>query len=350
MLKIRTFKTQGDIMKTDDKNFCDVEMKIEVTNRCLHGRCKFCSPLFRPTVQEAETKAFLEGLSQHLHHYMQRGGRRILLTGGGEPIDAPDKLFGALELISKKKHELRIELDLLTVYTNGVNMLNRVSRDNAETYLDILVRLGVRDINLSIHGRTAEERTNTSGIHMGKLDVNRLIPEMVRRGVRVMTRTTLTTDGIDSVQKIDAFAGHMDTLGVHMAYFSDLFQVPIRDGRTVPGSQRVLAWTDEHRVSFEGLLADIRANEDFELLSEYTRHNNQGRTFEFRRRGYDLRIMLGDLVIGNESDEEPTYVYVKPDGSMGDHNNARDISSRQYVPSVDTRRYLKTYRPGRNDL
>ncbi|MBI4121785.1 MAG: radical SAM protein [Parcubacteria group bacterium] len=327
--------------------FTGIEMKIEITNRCLYGRCKFCSPLFRPTVQEAEVRGFLENLEQHLNYYLMKGGRRILLTGGGEPIDAPDKLFGALELINRKKTELGVELDLLTVYTNGVSMLNKASP--TETFLDVLIRLGVRDINLSIHGGTMEERSYTSGKRMGRLDVDRLIPEMVRRGVRVMTRTTLTKGGIDSVNKIDAFAGHMDTLGVHIAYFSDLFQMPVRNEQTVPGSKTVLKWTDEHRVAFDDLLSDIRSSGNFELLTEYTRHNSQGRTFEFRRRGYSLRIMLGDLVIGNESTDQPTYAYVKPDGSMAGHNNARD-ASRQYVPANQTQAYLRQYRPGRDDI
>lgn len=330
--------------------FTGIEMKIEITNRCLHGRCKFCSPLFRPTVQEAEVKVFLENLERHLDRYLRNGGRRILLTGGGEPIDAPEKLFGALELINHKKQEFGIELELLTVYTNGVNILNKVSCDASEAYLDVLVRLGVRDINLSIHGGTVKERTATSGWHMGRLDVDHLVPEMVRRGVRVMTRTTLTKGGIDSLKKVDAFARHMDSLGVHTAYFSDLFHVPIRNEQTTPGSKEVLGWTDDHRVVFGELLADLMHSENFELLSEYTRHNHQGRMFEFRRRGYGLRIMLGDLVIGNESADEPTYAYVKSDGSMADHNNARDASARHFVSSNDTKSYLRTYRPGRDDL
>lgn len=329
----------------------NVEMKIEVTNLCLHGRCKFCSPLFRPTVQESEAKAFLANLEQHLDTYMNNGGRRILLTGGGEPIDAPNKLFGALELINRKKQELGIELDLLTVYTNGVNILNRISRNSSETNLDVLVRLGVRDINLSIHGSTRRERTNVSGPHMGNLDVDRLIPEMVRRGIRVMTRTTLTRKGISSELEIDDFARHMDGLGVHIAYFSDLFQVPIRNNQTTPGSQEILDWTDENRVDFDEIVSDMLASWwRFKLVSEYERHNHQGRTFEFRRRRHDIRIMLGDLVIGNESTDQPTYAYVKPDGSMADHNNARETSARQYVSPEDTKLYLRKFRPGRNDL
>lgn len=326
--------------------FTGIEMKIEVTNRCLHGRCKFCSPLFRPAVREAEPKVFLENLEQHLDRYLRNGGRRILLTGGGEPIDAPAKLFGALELINRKKAELGVELELLTVYTNGVVMLNRMSRDDTETYLDAIVRLGVTDINLSIHGLNDVDKTYTSGKYMGKLDVDVLIPTMRSRGIRVMTRSVLAEGGIDSVDKIDAFARHMDTLGVHICYFSDLFQVPIRSERTVPGSRKALTWTDEHRIIFDDLLADLIASEDFELVSEYTRHNNQGRTFEFRRRGYGLLIMLGDLVIGNESVDEPTYAYVKPDGSMAEHNNARDTS----IPAGEMSRYLRMYRPGRDDL
>jgi molybdenum cofactor biosynthesis enzyme MoaA len=326
--------------------FTGIEMKIEVTNWCLHGRCKFCSPLFRPTVQEAEARQFLKTLEGHIDYYLRNGGRRILLTGGGEPIDAPKKLFGAIEIINRKKVELGVELELLTVFTNGVKILSNFSRASNETYLDVLVRLGVRDINLSIHGGTASERRFTSGRYMGAINVDQLIPEIRRRGVRVMTRSVLAEGGIDSVEKIDTFARHMDALGVHMAYFSDLFQVPLRNERTVPGSKKVLNWTDAHRVAFEEILSEIMNSEDFELVKKYRRHNGQGGTFEFRRRGHKILIMLGDLMIGNESTGEPTYAYVKPDGSMADTNNARDHS----VPASKTKRYLMKFRPGRDDL
>lgn len=327
--------------------FTGIEMKIEVTNRCLHGRCKFCSPLFRPTVQEAEARQFLDNLDGHLDFYLRNGGRRILLTGGGEPIDAPEKLFGALELINKKKAELEVELELLTVFTNGVNILNKIALNTSETYLDVLVRLGVRDINLSIHGGTMEERTHISGKYMGRIDVDQLIAEMVSRGVRVMTRSVLAEGGIDSLKKIDAFARHMDALGVHLVYFSDLFKVPVRTEQTVSGSLQVLTWTDGHRIAFDDLLSDIMNSGDFELVTEYKRHNGQGRTYEFRRFGYgNLRLMLGDLVIGNEAIGEPTYAYVKPDGSMADTNNTRNTS----VPSREIKEYLRKFRPGRDDL
>ncbi len=56
--------------------------------------------------------------------------------------------------------------------------------------------------------------------------------------------------------------------------------------------------------------------------------------------------MLGSLVIGNEPNDEATYCYVKPDGSMDTHNNARKKTNRKYV-SIDE---LKEYRPERDDI
>lgn len=53
--------------------------------------------------------------------------------------------------------------------------------------------------------------------------------------------------------------------------------------------------------------------------------------------------MLGNLVIGNESEELPTYAYVKPDGSMDTHNNAHEWLKREFVDLVQ----IKEYRPGR---
>lgn len=333
---------------TPSKNaFHNVEMKIEVTNRCLFGRCTWCSPLFRPAAIEAEKRAFLRSLDQHLDDYLSGGGRKVILTGGGEPIDAPGKLFGALELIARKKVEYGIDLELLTVYTNGVSLLKRVSPNAPETYLDRLVRLGVRDMNLSVHGGTVAERTATSGEYMGSIDFETLIPRMVRSGVRVMTRTTLTRDGINTVEKMGAFARHMDSMGVGIVYFSDLFSVPIRGKETTPGSKKVLQRSDEQRIDFGKLLAQLRSSTRFTLLSESTRHNHQGRTFEFRQRGVKARILLGDLRIGDES-EEVTYAYVKPDGSMGGNNNARSASVRRFADTAKA--YLRRYRPGRDDI
>jgi hypothetical protein len=67
----------------NEQEFADVEMKVEITNTCRGGRCKFCSPLIRPVVEEAETRSFLGDFEQHLEAYLSGGGRRIILTGGG---------------------------------------------------------------------------------------------------------------------------------------------------------------------------------------------------------------------------------------------------------------------------
>lgn len=346
----RHSKPKGSPMNQQGQSYSDVEMKVELTNTCRHGRCRFCSPLFRPTVEEADIESFLRSFERNLDGYLANGGRRIILTGGGEPIDAPEKLFGALRLVREKKAEFGVDLDLLTVYSNGVSLLKPISRNTTVTYLDKLALLGVQDINLSVHGRTREERTGISGEAMGNVDFADLVPQIVRKGIRVMTRTTLASGYIDSVEKIDDFVRWMARLGVQIAYFSDLFQVPIRDERTTPGSQTVLHWTDDHRICFDALLEEMRHSEAFAFVSESTRHQQQGRTFEFRHYSSGVKVLLGDLVIGNEAEERPTYAYVKPDGSTDMHNNARDISARRFVSPNRIRSYLRIYRPGRDDL
>jgi molybdenum cofactor biosynthesis enzyme MoaA len=328
-----------------EKLFEDVEMKVEVTNICSGGRCSFCSPLFRPTVNEAGSKEFLNKMDENLENYLRGGGRKIILTGGGEPVDAPAKLFGTLDLINKKKKELGIALELLTVYSNGVSLLKPESEGSDRTILDKLVDHGVQDINISVHGLTKEERTAISGEQMGNIDFDTLIPWIVEKGVRVMTRTTLAKGFIDSVDKIEEFTKWMSGLGVRMIYFSDLFKVPIRDERTTPGSKTVLEWTDEHRADFDKILEDVKNSKEFELISEFTRHHQQGRTFEFKHKESGVKVMLGDLIIGDESEEVPTYAYVKPDGSMDAHNNAREWLKREFVDLVQIRKY----RPGRSE-
>lgn len=336
-------------MNDHNAAFIGVEMKVELTNVCRGGRCRFCSPMFRPAVFEADPETFLRRFEEHLGVYLTGGGRKVVLTGGGEPTDAPAKLFGALRTIEQMTRQRGIELELLTMYTNGVN-LGRSMGSTAESYLDRLAAFGLRDINLSVHGLTHAQKEGISGKEMADVDLDTLIPTIVRKGIRVMTRTTLAKGYIESAEQVSAFVRWAASLGVGIVYFSDLFSVPLRNAETTPGSQTVLRWTDDHRIAFERLLAAFRGDDAFTLVSEWSRHNHQGRTLEFRYRESGVRVMFGDLVIGNESTEQATYAYVKPDGSMDTQNNARNKDMRLYVPTEEVKVYLRSFRPGREDL
>lgn len=320
--------------------FAEVEMKVEITNVCRHGRCRFCSPLFRPTVAEAPTREFLSQFEHHLEVYLNGGGRKIILTGGGEPIDAPAKLFGVLRIISEKTRRLGIKLDLLTVYSNGVGLLDP---NPEKTNLDKLFEYGLRDINLSVHGLSQKQRVGISGERMGNVDFETLIPTIVEKGIRVMTRSTLASGFLDSVKEIEEFTAWMSRLGVRIVYFSNLFEVPVRNEYTTPGSTEVLEWTDKHRIPFGRIVDEMKTSIDFEFVSESTRHNDQGKTFEFRHKS-GIEVLLGSLEIGNESEETASYAYIKPDGSMYMHNNA--CSVRNLVSLAEIRKY----RPGRDDI
>ncbi len=330
--------------------FIGVEMKVELTNFCRDGRCAFCSPMFRPTVMEAGPEVFLGCFEEHLETYLDGGGTKVILTGGGEPTDAPAKLFGALRIIEQMTRRRGVELELLTVYTNAVNLLRPMGSGSAETYLDRLAELGLRDINLSVHGLTYEQKKGISGVAMADVDFDTLVPRIISKGIRVMTRTTLAKDYIESAEQIGAFVRWATSLGVNIAYFSDLFRVPVRNKQTTPGSSTVLRWTDDHRIHFENLLAALRTDGAFALVSEWTRHDNQGKTLEFKYCESGTRVMFGDLVIGDESTERPTYAYVKPDGSLDTQNNARNTKTRLYVPPEEVKAYLQVFRPGREDL
>ena len=330
-----------------------IELKAEITNVCTTGNCKFCSPMFRPATKEAGTDHFLRKFSQNLDDYLSHGGRKIILTGGGEPLDAPAKLFGALKEVRKQVEEKHVELELLTVYSNGVNILKSAGKEieggavgtqegNA-TYLDILKELGVTDINLSISGLTAEERTRITGDEMGSIDFDAVIPEIVRRGIRVMTRSTVTEGGIDDVQHVSKFTEWMAGLGAHIVYFSDLFNVSVRGQETTPGNQNVLKWTDEHRVDFASLIEEVNSNESFAFVSKTERHGGQGTTWEFKHRPTGVKVLFGSLDIGNEPAGKDVYGYVKPDGSMSGTNNA---SAGRDLIGVEA---LKKYRPKRDD-
>lgn len=331
-------------------SFTGVEMKVEITNLCADGRCTFCSPTIRPITIEAGKAVFLQRFEDNLDLYLNGGGRKVILTGGGEPTDAPGKLFGALQLVRERTEERDIELELLAVYTNGVKLLRPVLGCGRQTFLDRLAELGLKDINLSTHGLTREQKVVISGEAMADVDFETLIPTIVRKGMRVMTRSVLANGFIDSVQQVEEFVDWAARLGVGICYFSDMFSLPVRNEQTVPGSKTVLQWTDDHRNDFDGLVADVMKSNAFKFVSEYPRHHAQGRTFEFKHNESGIRVMFGDLAIGNESEDQATYGYMKPDGSMDVHNNARDVSKREFVTPEETKAYLQMYRPGRDDL
>lgn len=337
-------------MNSQPISFVGVEMKVELTNLCADGRCTFCSPTFRPVVVEASTEVFLQRFEDNLDVYLDGGGRKVILTGGGEPTDAPGKLFGALRQVRERTAERGIELELLAVYTNAVKLLRPVLGCGQQTYLDRLAELGLKDINLSIHGLTHKQKAVISGEAMANVDFETLIPTIVRKGMRVMTRSVLADGFIDSVQQVEEFVSWAARLGVGICYFSDMFRLPVRDEQTVPGSKTVLQWTDDHRKSFNELVEDVMRSNAFTFVSEFPRHNAQGRTYEFRHTESGIRVMFGDLSIGNESADQATYAYMKPDGSMDTHNNARDRSRREFVTPEETKAYLQMYRPGREDL
>ncbi|MBU1132113.1 radical SAM protein [Patescibacteria group bacterium] len=328
------------------RDFTGVEMKVELTNKCKYGRCKFCSPLFRPVVKEANAEQFLKLFEKDVETYFQQGGRKIILTGGGEPTDDPEKLFGTLRIINEKKGNMGVNLELLAIYSNGVNLLSPISENSSQTFLDKLAEMGVEDINLSISGSTQEEVADISGKAMGDVDFNELIPKIREKGIRVLTRTTLAKGYIDSVDDIKEFVENMSSLGVGIVYFSDLFEVPTRNQETTPGSKKVLQWTDEHRVDFMGLVEDVKNNDDFEFVFQSGRHKEQGQTFSFKHKQSGVKVLFGNLTIGEESDIEATYCYVKPDGSMEAHNNARRETGREYVDLEN----IKEYRPERDDI
>ena len=161
-----------------------------------------------------------------------------------------------------------------------------------------------------------------------------------------MTRTTLAKGYIDSIDKVARFTDKMSGLGVGIIYFSDLFEVPIRNNQTTPGSKKVLDWTDKHRINFLKLVEDIKHHPDFTFISQSSRHNRQGQTFEFQYKD-GTKVLFGNLVIGNEPDDAATYCYVKPDGSMDAHNNVREGGTNRNYTSTNE---LKKYRPERDDL
>ncbi len=333
------------------ENMKGVEFKVEVTNVCKDGACKFCSPMFRPMVKEAKSNIWLKSFKNHLCEYLSLGGRKVILTGGGEPLDAPAKLFGALSIIKDVTNQMGVTLELLTVYTNGVNLLKPINPKKEEredgtwtkTALDLLVEHGVTDINISISGFTKEQRTKITGPQMGSLDIDALITRIVDTGIRVMVRSTLTSMGISTLEHIEKFTQRMANLGVNIVYFSDMFNVPKRGPNTTPGDLRVLHWTDRHRIDFVSLVESVQTSSKFEFVSQSARHKSQGMTYEFVHRQSGIKVLFGSLNIGNEPEGKTVYYYMKPDGSCGGTNN-RD-QKRDYI---SLKEYLK-YRPGRED-
>lgn len=317
--------------------FTGIDAKIEMGNACDQGLCPFCFPMARAATKEAAKETFLKTLEKNLTFYGNEGGMNIILTGG-EPLDLadPDKLFGALKIIFEIAKKRGIQWNLVTLYTNGIKLRQPVSKKSPETFLKKLAACGLKDINLSIHGLTREARISLCGKPMGELDFGVLIPTIRAAGIRVMVRTTLTNveGGITSVDDLNEFTKQIFKCGANSLYGSNLFKCD----KYLPGSEKVIQWIADHRIDFPKFIGDTKNSKHFEFIAETTRHNNQGRSWIFLHKETKREISLGELTIGNEPDNGPTYCYIKPNGEMGFNNNT-------WEDTIPPKEY-RTGRPG----
>jgi len=287
--------TLGDLTKVD--------MKVYPTHNC-QSNCPFCMTDLRWKNPEASTEEYLSNFRNAFEAYFNAGGRKVLFTGG-EPTNRPDKLFGMLKIIKD------YSLDLVVIYTNGVNLLNTLSHNAQEvTLMGALTSKGLRNYNLSVHHYNHQRRQELSSERVCNLE--KIVEEAETLDASIRLNCTLMKDYIGTAQEVMKYVEYARNLGVQDVYFRDLFHLVNRDRSCAYADKAKLAFTDAQRVDFDTLVSELKLVLNMQFNETLSRHRENGRTYIFDYLG--TRISFGTLVVGIEKQEKVTYLNFQPDG------------------------------------
>ncbi|MDD4900780.1 MAG: radical SAM protein [Patescibacteria group bacterium] len=308
----------GERSLEGEKPYAGVDAKVYPTYKC-EGNCPFCLTEIRPKTREADTEQFLVNFSEEMRKYCEGGGRKVLFTGG-EPTEAPDKLLGMLDELKK------YQLDLVVLYTNGTNLLRSVElKDEKGVMLTLLKNHGLQNINMSVHHYERQKRLAISET-VGKMDNENVFEAVRAEGINLRLNCTLMRDYIGSVGEVKRYIEWAVKCGIKDIYFRDLFHVENRNQRTTPGDKKKLSYTDDQRIDFNKLVADIQQDPDFEAKEQLSRHRDWGQTYIFLYKPTGIQVSFGTLVIGSERPDEATYFTINPNGKMTPNMNASEYS------------------------
>lgn len=306
------------------KSFYYTDAKVYVTRKCT-GDCPFCLTEIRPTTREADNEEFLSEFKNLMDEYTENHGRKVLFTGG-EPTSNPERLLGCLEVLKG------YELDLVVLYTNGINLLEEIEFEGEKkTILEFLADKGLKHINLSVHDFDQEGRLNLSP-KIGAIDTEKLIGKIEEVGIELRLNCTLLKDHVGDSDSVKGYVAWAENNGVKDIYFRDLFRFAKRDETTIrqtPKSLKTLAYNDAQRINFEGLIEDVKNDDEFDYQDQLSRHRDWGSTFIFKHKSPDgekpeTQISFGTLQIGGESAEEDTYFTVHPDAKHTKNMNVAE--------------------------
>ncbi|MBU0457465.1 MAG: radical SAM protein [Nanoarchaeota archaeon] len=281
----------------------NVDMKVYPTNECK-SNCHFCMTDLRWKNTEAPTEKYLSNFKKAFEDYFNAGGRKVLFTGG-EPTNRPDKLIGMLKLISN------YPLDLVVIYTSGVNLLTPYTHNSQEvTLLQALSGEGLKDYNLSVHHYELHKRQELTSQKV--CDLESIVEEAKELDLNIRLNCTLMKDYIGNAQEVMKYVDYARSLGVQDIYFRDLFHLANRDRSCAHANKAKLAFTDSQRVDFDTLVSEIKLIPNMQFNETLNRHRENGRTYIFDHLG--TRISFGTLVVGTEKEDEITYMNFQPDG------------------------------------
>jgi len=280
-----------------------VDMKVYPTYECK-SNCPFCMTDLRWKTFELSKDEYLSNFKKAFEAYFNAGGRKVLFTGG-EPTNRPDKLVGMLRIV--KDHPL----DLVVIYTSGVNLLNPFSHKGHEvTLIKALVSEGLRNFNIDAHHYDTGRRQELSSERVCNLE--KITEEANILGASIRLNCTLMKDYIGSSQEVMNYVEYARSIGVQDVYFRDLFHLANRDRSCAYANKSKLAFTDSQRIDFDTLVSEINLLPNIQHVETLSRHRTHGKTYVFDY--FRTRLSFGTLVVGTEKEDEVTYLNFQPDG------------------------------------
>lgn len=166
---------------------------LEITHRC-NLRCVHCYVNLPATEPEARgTELNREEIGRILDGAADAGTVWLLLTGG-EPLLRPD--FEDIYLSAKQRGFL------VTLFTNGTLITDRIA--------DMLAEWRPFSVEVTLYGRTREVYERMTGVDGSHERCMRGIDALLRRGLPLKLKTTLTTVNCGELRKMQALARELD--------------------------------------------------------------------------------------------------------------------------------------------
>ena len=281
-----------------------IQFDIMVTTKC-NGSCKGCiqEATYRPVV--GGTQQFLQALEHHVSRFYNRGGRRIIITGGEPLLELP------LVLAVLKVLRAYDDLDVKALYTNGSRLLDN---EEGKTVAALLANAALGSVNLSVHHH--DDRINNGLIGLPiKASTRDITAELNRISLPFRFNLVLQRGGIATVDDLLAYVETAAKLGARDVYVREMAGYTF-DQPMCASNRDVLGYTRSHKVSAKKLADALSERVEVRQVASKREQFRDKWEIQYSHLPTGCAFSLASNVIGSESREGMPYLVLMPDARL----------------------------------